>query len=222
MFAVFSSSCFKFVNEIWWVDRDTPHFLFHRLVRPDAKKFALRNLIWDPMISALLEACQGILNYRIMTVMGSPLKSTMGSGNLKPRTTRSLLLPSLSFHQQQRESIFMQEHCSLFASCSSTSSTGPYIYDKTFIYFFHMCKINPISLPLPSHEGHCMKLFAFAKQYVAFWCHAIVLNIWHLKFEWKHDTAMSVLWPALYINVQHTSCFRNIYEGQCILHYKAE
>uniref|UniRef100_A0A8C3J8L1 Glutamate receptor n=1 Tax=Calidris pygmaea TaxID=425635 RepID=A0A8C3J8L1_9CHAR len=27
---------------------------------------------------------------------------------------------------------------------------------------------------------------------------------------------MSVLQPTLYINVQHTSCFRNIYEGQCI------
>uniref|UniRef100_A0A8B9QZN6 Uncharacterized protein n=1 Tax=Anas platyrhynchos TaxID=8839 RepID=A0A8B9QZN6_ANAPL len=81
-------------------------------------------------------ACQEILNYQIMTVMGSPLKSTMGLGNLKPRTTRSLLLPSLSFHQQQRELIFMQEHCFLFASCSSMSYTGPYIYDKYIFFFF--------------------------------------------------------------------------------------
>lgn len=87
-----------------------------------------------------------------------------------------------------------------------------HIFMINILFIFFMCKIYTISLPLPSHEGHCVKLFAFAKQYVAFWCHAIVLKIWHLKFEWKHDTAMSVLLPTLYINVQHTSCLRNIWK----------
>lgn len=152
-----------------------PHSLFHRLVRPDAKKFALRNLIWDPMISASLEACQGILNCPIMTVMGSPLKSTMGLGNLKPRTTRSLLLPSLSFHRQQRESIFMQEHCSLFASCSSMSYTGPYIYDKSLIYFFICVKYIPFHYPFP-----VMK--------------ATVWNNLHFQSNMLHLDAMRLYW----------------------------
>lgn len=116
----------------------TPCFIsMLRLVRPDAKKFVLPSLIWDPMTSALLEACQEILNYPIMTAMGNPLKSTMDLGNHRLRTTRSLRLPSLSSLQQPSELTFMREHCFLSVSCSSMLYIGLYIYDKPFPFVWN-------------------------------------------------------------------------------------
>lgn len=86
------------------------------------------------MTSALLEAYQEILNYPIMTAMENLLKSTMGLGNLRQRTTRSRPLPNLLFQQQLSELIFTQEHCFLSASCSSMLYIGLYIYDKSFSF----------------------------------------------------------------------------------------
>lgn len=115
----------------------TPSLIFVlRLVRPDAKKFVLPSLIWDPMTSALLEAYQEILNYPIMTAMGNPSKSTMDLGNHRQRT-RSLRLPSLSSQQQPSASTFMQEHYFLSASCSSMLYIGLYTYDKPFPFVWN-------------------------------------------------------------------------------------
>lgn len=116
--------------------------MFCRLARHGAKKSVLRNLTCDPMTSVLLEVCLEILNCPTMTVMESLLKSTMGLGNLRQRTTRSLLLPSLSSPQLRNGLIFMQERCSPLPSCSSMSYTGPYIYDEPLnIFFKSMCNI---------------------------------------------------------------------------------
>uniref|UniRef100_A0A670Y613 Uncharacterized protein n=1 Tax=Pseudonaja textilis TaxID=8673 RepID=A0A670Y613_PSETE len=99
------------------------------------------------MISALLEACQEILNCQIMTVMENPLRSTTVLGSLRQRTTRSRLLPNLSSHQKQSESIFMQEHYFHFASSSSMSYTGLSIYDNLlFKKKKKVCAIYTISL----------------------------------------------------------------------------
>lgn len=113
-----------------------------RLVRTDAKKFVLLSLTWDLMTSALWGACQEILNYPIMTATGNLSKSTMDLGNRRQRATRSLPPPNPLFQQQQRESTFMQEHCFLFASCSSMLYIGLYIYDTLF----------PISIKKKSHS----------------------------------------------------------------------
>lgn len=141
------------------------NLLFCRLGRPGAKRFALRNLTWDPMISASLEACPEILNCQTMTVMESLLKSTMGLGNLKQRITRSLPLPSLSSHQPQSGSIFMQGHCFHFASCSSMSYTGLYIYDKHFFKQKHSVQYMPFHYIM---KASLQQLFAFAKQNIAY------------------------------------------------------
>uniref|UniRef100_A0A2D4I259 Uncharacterized protein n=1 Tax=Micrurus lemniscatus lemniscatus TaxID=129467 RepID=A0A2D4I259_MICLE len=110
------------------------------------------------MISALLEACQEILNCQIMTVMENPLRSTMVLGSLRQRTARSRLLPNLSSHQKQSELIFMQEHYFHFASSSSMSYTGLSIYDNPF--FFKVCAIYTIAL---HHEDHLATTICICK-----------------------------------------------------------
>lgn len=137
---------------------------FYRLGRPDAKKFVPPNLTWDPMISALLEACQEILNCQIMTVTEKPLRSTMVLESLRQRTTRSLLLPNLSSHQQQSELIFMQEHYFHFASSSSMSYTGLSIYDNPF-FLKKSVQYTPFHYIM---KATLQQLFAFAKQYTEY------------------------------------------------------
>lgn len=129
-----------------------------RLVRPDAKKFVLPSLTWDPMTSALLEACQEILNYPIMTAMENPLKSTMDLGNPRLRTTRSLHLPSLSSQQQPNALTFMQGHYFLSVSCSSMLYIGLYIYDKNFHLYeiqYHFIVTNAIHNCWSVKALHC-------------------------------------------------------------------
>lgn len=144
-----------------------------RLQKQDAKKSAHLNPIWDPMTSALLEACPEILNCPITIVMENQLKWTTGWENLKRRTTKSRLLPSRSFHLKPNGLTFTQGRCFLSASCSLMSYIGWYIYDDSISHFW----FTQVAITLTLFKAKLWSCVHLQSNILHCRCHAVVMKI---------------------------------------------